>query len=85
MLSDPIIMTPVLLSAVLLLRHPHYTAAAHPVKALERNIWPPKSLSYAMQLDLSSTLPTIKLENNIVFIFVSQTKVGKPSGIFTLN
>jgi hypothetical protein len=69
MSSDPIIITPVLLSAVPLLRQPHFTAAVHSVKALEINLWPPKSLRYAMQFDLSSTLSTITLDNKIIFIF----------------
>ena len=67
--SDPIIITPVLLSAVFLLRQPHFAAAAYPVETLERNIWLPLSLSYATQFDLSSTLPTITLDNKIIFIF----------------
>jgi len=58
-----------LLSAVFLLRQPHFTASAHPVKALERNVWPPESLSYSMQFDLSSTLPIMTLDNKITFHF----------------
>ena len=69
MSSDPIIIAPVLLSAVFPLRQPRYTTGANRVKALERNLRPPGSLSYAMQFDLSSTLPTITLHNKIIFTF----------------
>jgi hypothetical protein len=42
MSSDPIIIIPVLLKAVFRLRQPHYTAGAHLIKTLGRNVWPTK-------------------------------------------